>query len=79
MRLLRPSLPAELFALLEQHVLREKIWGPAPVGEGVFLRDGGQRALDEQTVRENIESQKWPRGLAHEDVEGFKITAPESP
>jgi hypothetical protein len=41
------------------------------VGAGVLLCDG--RAVDEQTIKAYIESQKWD-----EDDQGFKITAPPS-
>ena len=52
--------------------LRNKFWGQHLWARGYFCATVG--AVDEQTVREYIESQKWD-----EDVEGFKITAPESP
>lgn len=41
------------------------------VGAGVLLCDG--RAVDEQTIKAYIESQKWD-----EDDQGFMITAPPS-
>ena len=43
------------------------------MGAGVLLRDA-VGAVNEQTAREYIESQKWG-----EDVEGFQVIAPESP
>ena len=52
--------------------LRKKFWGQQLWARGYFCATVG--AVDEQTVREYIESQKWDQ-----DVEGFKITAPESP
>ena len=52
--------------------LRRKFWGRHLWARGYFCATVG--AVNEQTVRECIESQKWD-----EDVEGFKITAPESP
>ena len=52
--------------------LRKKFWGQHLWARGNFCATVG--AVDEQTVREYIESQKWD-----EDVEGFKITAAESP
>ena len=52
--------------------LRKKFWGQHLWARGNFCATVG--AVDEQTVREYIESQKWDQ-----DVEGFKITAPESP
>ncbi len=52
--------------------LRKKFWGQHLWARGYFCATVG--AVDEQTVREYIESQKWDQ-----DVEGFKITAPESP
>ena len=52
--------------------LRRKFWGRHLWARGHFCATVG--AVNEQTVREYIESQKWD-----EDVEGFKITAPESP
>ncbi len=52
--------------------LRKKFWGQHLWARGNFCATVG--AVDEQTVREYIESQKWD-----DDVEGFKITAAESP
>ncbi len=52
--------------------LRKKFWGQHLWARGYFYATVG--AADEQTVREYIESQKWDQ-----EVEGFKITAPESP
>ena len=52
--------------------LRRKIWGRHLWAPGYFCATVG--AVNEQTVREYIESQKWD-----EDLEGSKITAPESP
>ena len=54
--------PAFAEAVLGQH-----LWG-----RGYFCATVG--AVDEQTVREYIEGQKWD-----EDVEGFRVVAPESP
>ena len=52
--------------------LRKRFWGRHLWARGYFCATVG--AVNERTVREYIESQKWD-----EDVEGFKITAPESP
>ena len=52
--------------------LRKRFWGRHLWARGYFCATVG--AVNERTVREYIESQKW-----EEDVEGFKITAPESP
>jgi hypothetical protein len=48
------------------------VLGTALVGPRVFLCDGGK--VDEKTVQEYIETQKWK-----EDDQGFKITAPTEP
>ena len=52
--------------------LRKRYWGRHLWARGYFCATVG--AVNEQTVREYIESQKWD-----EDVEGFQVTAPESP
>ena len=52
--------------------LRKRYWGQHLWGRGYFCATVG--AVDEQTVREYIEGQKWD-----EDVEGFRVVAPESP
>ena len=52
--------------------LRKKFWGQQLWARGYVCATVG--AADEQAVRESIESHKWD-----EDVEGFNITAPESP
>ena len=52
--------------------LRKRYWGQHLWGRGYFCATVG--AVDEQTVREHIEGQKWD-----EDVEGFRVVAPESP
>ena len=51
--------------------LRKRYWGQQLWGRGYFCATVG--AVDEQTVREYIEGQKWD-----EDVEGFRVVAPES-
>ena len=52
--------------------LRKRYWGQHLWGRGYFCATVG--AVDEQTVREYIEGQKWD-----EEVEGFRVVAPESP
>ena len=52
--------------------LRKRFWGRHLWARGYFCATVG--AVNERTVREYIESQKW-----EEDVEGLEITAPESP
>ena len=52
--------------------LRKRYWGWHLWAREYFCATVG--AVNEQTVREYIESQKWD-----EDVEGFQVTAPESP
>ena len=49
--------------------LRKRFWGQHLWGRGYFCATVG--AVDEETVKKYIESQKW-----EEDQEGFKITAP---
>ena len=51
---------------------RKGFWGHHLWARGYSRATVG--AVNERTVREYIESQKWD-----EDVEGFKITAPELP
>ena len=52
--------------------LRKRYWGRHLWARGYFCATVG--AVNERTVREYIESQKWD-----EDVEGFQVIAPESP
>lgn len=52
--------------------LRKKYWGQHLWVRGYLRATVG--AVDEQTVREYIEGQKWD-----EEVEGFRVVAPESP
>ena len=52
--------------------LRKRYWGQHLWGRGYFCATVG--AVDEQTVREYIEGQKW-----EEDVDKFRVVAPESP
>ena len=52
--------------------LRKRCWGRHLWARGYFCATVG--AVNEQTVREYIESQKWD-----EDVEGFQVIASESP
>ena len=52
--------------------LRKRYWGQHLWGRGYFCATVG--AVDEQTVREYIEGQKWD-----EDVDKFRVVAPESP
>src|ERR1700689_2266376 len=49
--------------------LRKRYWGQHMWARGYFCA-----AVDEETVKANIENQKW-----EEDEEGFKITAPTKP
>ena len=49
--------------------LRKRYWGQHLWARGYFCASVG--AVDEETVRKYIESQKWD-----EDDQGFKITAP---
>ena len=51
---------------------RKRCWGQHLWGRGYFSATVG--AVDEQTVREYIEGQKWD-----EDVDKFRVVAPESP
>lgn len=51
--------------------LRKRYWGQHLWARGYFCATVG--AVDEKTIREYIENQKW-----NEDEEGFKITAPAS-
>ena len=52
--------------------LRKKYWGRHLGARRYFRATVG--AVDEKTVREYLESQKWD-----EEVEGFKVTVPDSP
>jgi putative transposase len=52
--------------------VRKQFWGQHLWARGYFCATVG--AVDEKTVREYIENQKWD-----EDGEGFKITAPAKP
>ena len=52
--------------------LRKQFWGQHLWGRGYFCAT--VRAVDEKTVQEYIENQKW-----NDDAEGFKITAPTKP
>jgi putative transposase len=52
--------------------LRKQFWGQHLWGRGYFCATVG--AVDEKTVQEYIEKQKWD-----DDAEGFKITAPTKP
>ena len=52
--------------------LRKRCWGQHLWARGYFCATVG--AVDEQTVMQYIESQKWDQ-----DDEGFKITAPTEP
>jgi putative transposase len=52
--------------------LRKRYWGQHLWARGYFCATVG--AVDEKTIREYIENQKWD-----EDEEGFKITAPAEP
>ena len=52
--------------------LRKQFWGQHLWGRGYFCATVG--AVDEKTVQEYIENQKW-----NDDAEGFKITAPTKP
>jgi putative transposase len=52
--------------------LRKRYWGQHLWARGYFCATVG--AVDEKTIREYIENQKW-----NEDEEGFKITAPSEP
>jgi len=52
--------------------LRKRDWGQHLWARGYFCAAVG--AVDEKTVREYIENQKWD-----EDEEGFKITVPAEP
>ena len=52
--------------------LRKRYWGQHKWARGYFCATVG--AVDEKTIREYIENQKWD-----EDEEGFKITAPAEP
>ena len=50
--------------------LRKRYWGQHLWARGYFCAS----AVDEQTIREYIENQRWD-----EDVDGFKVTAPREP
>lgn len=52
--------------------LRKRYWGQHLWGRGYFCATVG--AVDEKTIREYIENQKW-----EDDQDGFKITAPTEP
>jgi putative transposase len=52
--------------------LRKEFWGQHLWGRGYFCATVG--AVDEKTVQEYIENQKWDI-----EAEGFKITAPTKP
>ncbi len=52
--------------------LRKRYWGQHLWARGYFCATVG--AVDEKTIMEYIESQKWDQ-----DDQGFKITAPEEP
>jgi putative transposase len=52
--------------------LRKRCWGQHLWARGYFCATVG--AVDEKTVMQYIESQKWDQ-----DEEGFKITAPTEP
>jgi len=52
--------------------LRKRYWGQHLWARGYFCATVG--AVDEKTIREYIESQKW-----EEDDQGFKIVAPTEP
>ena len=52
--------------------LRKRYWGQHLWARGYFCATVG--AVDEKTIREYIESQKWD-----EEDQGFKITAPTEP
>ena len=52
--------------------LKKRYWGRHLWARGYFCATVG--AVNEDTVREYIESQKWD-----EEVEGFRVIAPESP
>jgi REP-associated tyrosine transposase len=52
--------------------LRNRYWGQHLWARGYFCATVG--AVDEQTIKAYIESQKW-----EEDEQGFKITAPTEP
>jgi putative transposase len=52
--------------------LRKRYWGQHLWARGYFCATVG--AVDEKTIREYIESQKWD-----EDDQGFKIVAPTEP
>lgn len=50
----------------------KRYWGQHLWARGYYCASVG--AVDEQTIREYIENQRWD-----EDVDGFKITAPTEP
>ena len=52
--------------------LRKRYWGQQLWARGYFCASVG--AVDEETIRKYIESQKWD-----EEDQGFKITAPTEP
>ncbi len=52
--------------------LKKRYWGQQLWARGYFCATVG--AVNEETVRESIESQTWDG-----DVEGFQVVAPESP
>ena len=59
------------YTLLQQEfpVLRKRYWGQHLWARGYYCASVG--AVDEHTIREYIENQRWD-----EDLDGFKITAP---
>ena len=52
--------------------LRKRYWGQHLWARGYFCASVG--AVDDQTIREYIENQRWD-----EDVDGFKVTTPREP
>jgi putative transposase len=60
--------------LLQQEfpALRKRYWGQHLWARGYYCAIVG--AVDEKTIREYIENQRWD-----EDVDGFKVTAPTEP
>ena len=52
--------------------LPKRYWGQHLWGRGYFMASVG--AVDEETIKKYIESQKWD-----DDDQGFKITAPAEP
>jgi putative transposase len=60
--------------LLQQEfpALRKRYWGQHLWARGYYCASVG--AVDERTIREYIENQRWD-----EDVDGFTVTAPTEP